>query len=190
MTQALKVRLRAEALARRAAIDPDARRAAAAALASLGLKLALAARAIVAGFVAVRDEIDPLPLMQALAAGGAQLALPAVIGARSPLAFRAWSPGGALAPGAYGIPEPPPQAAAVTPDVVLVPLAAFDRAGHRIGYGGGYYDRTLAALRATRAVLAIGVAFAVQETAEIPAQPHDAALDLVLTEAGIIDCRR
>jgi 5-formyltetrahydrofolate cyclo-ligase len=85
--------------------------------------------------------------------------------------------------------EPSPQSAVVAPDIVLVPLAAFDRAGHRIGYGAGHYDRSLRQLRALKPIVAIGLAFAVQETTTIPTLPHDVRLDYVLTEARIIDFR-
>jgi 5-formyltetrahydrofolate cyclo-ligase len=105
------------------------------------------------------------------------------------LSFRVWSPGAPLIAGPLGILEPSHAAAPVTPDILLVPLAAFDRAGHRIGYGGGYYDRSLAQLRASGPRLAIGIGFAVQEIPAIPALVHDARLDLVLTEAETIDLR-
>jgi 5-formyltetrahydrofolate cyclo-ligase len=104
--------------------------------------------------------------------------------------MRAWTFGEPLVAGVWGIRQPAPQAPATEPDILLVPLLAFDRAGHRIGYGAGYYDLTIAALRATQAVVAIGVAFAAQEVAAVPATPHDAPLDLVLTEREVIDLRR
>jgi 5-formyltetrahydrofolate cyclo-ligase len=104
--------------------------------------------------------------------------------------MRAWAFGAPLAAGVWGIREPEPSAPAVAPEIVIVPLLAFDRSGHRIGYGAGYYDLTIAALRATQAVVAIGVAFAAQEIAAVPATPHDAPLDLVLTEREVIDLRR
>jgi 5-formyltetrahydrofolate cyclo-ligase len=91
--------------------------------------------------------------------------------------------------GPLGILEPSPAAAEIVPDVVLVPLAAFDRAGHRIGYGAGHYDRTLAQLRKSRTIVAIGLAFAAQEVKTVPALAHDAALDYVLTEAQMLDFR-
>ena len=127
--------------------------------------------------------------MKTLEGRGARLALP-VIGARDrPLKFRAWTNDGVLQPGPLGILQPPDGAEQLAPDIVLVPLAAFDRAGHRIGYGAGLYDRTLTELRAQKPVVAIGVAFAVQEIEHVPATDHDAPLDFMLTETEIIDFR-
>ncbi len=127
--------------------------------------------------------------MRKLAAQGATLALPVIIAADRPLQFRAWSFGEALRRGPLGIPEPHPEAPALAPDLLLVPLAAFDRAGHRIGYGAGHYDRTLKQLRASRPIGALGLAFAVQEVAKIPALAHDVGLDYVLTEERVFDFR-
>jgi 5-formyltetrahydrofolate cyclo-ligase len=103
--------------------------------------------------------------------------------------MRAWSFGAPLNAGVWGIREPPADAAEVFPDILIVPLLAFDRAGHRIGYGAGYYDMTITRLRALKPVTAIGIAFAAQEVAAVPATPRDAPLDLVLTERGAIDFR-
>ena len=103
--------------------------------------------------------------------------------------MRAWQAGAPLDRGQWGIREPTAEAAEVEPDILLVPLLAFDRAGHRIGYGAGYYDLTIARLRARKALVAVGVAFAIQEVAAIPATPRDARLDLVLTEREMIDLR-
>jgi 5-formyltetrahydrofolate cyclo-ligase len=127
--------------------------------------------------------------MQALAGLGAKLALPAISARGQSLKFRAWHVGDRLMSGPLGILEPSPAAAEIIPDIVLVPLAAFDRAGHRIGYGAGHYDRTLAQLRKSRAVTAIGIAFAAQEVASVPALQHDVALDYVLTETKVFDFR-
>lgn len=130
-----------------------------------------------------------MPLMQELAAQGARLALPAIAARGQALVFRAWHDHDTLLPGALGILEPSPAAVEIVPDIVLVPLAAFDRAGHRIGYGAGHYDRTLAQLRKSKAVAAIGLAFAAQEVKAVPALQHDVALDFVLTEAQMFDFR-
>jgi 5-formyltetrahydrofolate cyclo-ligase len=130
-----------------------------------------------------------MPLLWHLAAQGAQLALPVVIGRDQPLIFRAWTAQAQLLRGQLGIMEPSPQSDVVEPDIVLVPLAAFDRAGHRIGYGAGHYDRTLLQLRTSKPIVAIGLAFAVQEIETIPALPHDVRLDYVLTEDRAIDFR-
>ena len=103
--------------------------------------------------------------------------------------MREWVFGEPLIAGVWGIREPKPEAAVVDPDILLVPLLAFDRAGHRIGYGAGYYDLTLAQLRARKPVIAVGLAFAAQEIAAVPATPRDARLDLVLTEREVLDLR-
>jgi 5-formyltetrahydrofolate cyclo-ligase len=127
--------------------------------------------------------------MRKLADAGATLALPAIAGRGKPLIMRAWTFGEPLASGQWGIREPVPEAPEVAPDVLIVPLAAFDRGGHRIGYGAGYYDMTINALRAKKKVTAIGIAFAAQEIPQVPATQRDARLDLVLTERETIDFR-
>jgi 5-formyltetrahydrofolate cyclo-ligase len=184
-----KQELRATALAARDALGDDARRTAAEAIAARGLPLPLAAGAVVSGYAPIRNELDPTPLMLRLAADGARLALPVVLARGHSLSFRSWSPGDRLTLGPLGIPEPSPVAAELVPDVMLVPLAAFDRAGHRIGYGGGYYDYTFSHLRKAKHVIGIGLAFAVQETSLVPALPHDETLDYVLTERQVFDFR-
>ena len=145
--------------------------------------------AIVSGFSPIKTEFNPVPLMRKLADAGAALALPVVAGRGLPLIMRAWKFGDEMASGVWGIREPKPEAPEVFPDILLVPLAAFDRAGHRIGYGAGHYDRTIARLREMKPVTAIGVCFAVQEIERIPATEFDQRLDLVLTENEIIDFR-
>jgi len=181
-----KARLRREAMAHRDALPVDVREAAAEALAVQKLPLAIAPGTIVSGFMPLRSEIDPLPLMRKLRDAGATLALPVVAGRGKPLIMRAWRWGEPLATGVWGLREPSPAAPEVEPDILLVPLLAFDRVGHRIGYGAGYYDMTIARLRAHKPMTAIGVAFAVQEIPAVPTTPHDARLDLVLTERELI----
>jgi 5-formyltetrahydrofolate cyclo-ligase len=181
--------LRAAALAAREALSPEQRAAAALAMAERGLPLATAPGTIISGYSPIRSEIDPVPLMRALATHGARLALPAVMARGKSLAFRAWSPNDRLMLGPLGILEPSPAAAEVIPDIMLVPLAAFDRAGHRIGYGAGHYDFTLAHLRKLKHIVAVGLAFAAQEIMAVPALPHDVALDYVLTEKELLDFR-
>jgi 5-formyltetrahydrofolate cyclo-ligase len=185
-----KAELRRQALARRDALPAGERAQAAETIATRAFPVAIAPAAIVAGFMPMKSEINPLPLMRRLAAAGARLALPVVAGQGKPLIMRAWAFGEPLIAGVWGIREPAPLAPAVAPDILIVPLLAFDRAGQRIGYGAGYYDLTIAALRARQAVVAIGVAFAAQEIAAVPATPRDAPLDLVLTEREVIDLRR
>jgi 5-formyltetrahydrofolate cyclo-ligase len=184
-----KTALRAAALARRAALRDDERAAAAAAIAARGLPFALPEGAVVAGYAPIRGEIDPFPLLQRLAAGGARLALPVVRRQGEPLLFRAWQPGAALTRSPLGIREPRADAAELVPDLVLVPLAAFDALGHRIGYGAGHYDCTLEALRAQRPIIAAGLAFAMQQIEAVPAAAHDVVLDYVLTEQGPLKFR-
>jgi 5-formyltetrahydrofolate cyclo-ligase len=181
--------LRTAALAARDALTVEQRAAAAQAVATRGLPIEIARGTIVSGYSPIRSEIDPAPLLRALAAQGAQLALPAIMARGQSLAFRAWSPNDKLLLGPLGILEPSPAAIEVIPDIMLVPLAAFDRAGHRIGYGAGHYDYTLAHLRKLKHIIAIGLAFAAQEIVAVPALPHDVALDYVLTETEVLDFR-
>jgi 5-formyltetrahydrofolate cyclo-ligase len=184
-----KAILRTAALAARDALSIEYRAAAAQAIAARGLPIEITPGTVVAGYSPIRSELDPIPLMQKLAAQGAQLALPVITARDQPLKFRAWTPGDTLQRGPLGIFEPPPDAAEIIPGILLVPLAAFDRAGHRIGYGAGHYDRTFEQLRKLQAVTAVGVAFAVQEIEAVPAFPHDVALDYVLTETQEFDFR-
>jgi 5-formyltetrahydrofolate cyclo-ligase len=184
-----KQELRAIALAARDALDDGHRAAAANAIAARGLPFALPNDAVVAGYSPIRSEIDPMPLMRRLAGDGARLALPAITARGQSLIFRVWSENEKLQLGPLGIPEPSPAAPSVLPDVLLVPLAAFDRLGHRVGYGAGYYDQTFSHLRKIKAVIGIGIAFAVQEIKAVPALSHDVPLDYVLTETALFDFR-
>src|SRR4051812_37791084 len=172
-----KNELRAAALARRSALSVEARGSAAQAVAARGLPIQISGHPVVSGYWPIRCEIDPMPLLRDLAAQGAQLALPVVTGRDRPLLFRVWSGETQLLRGQLGLMEPSRQSAPVEPDIVLVPLAAFDRAGHRIGYGAGHFDRTLQQLRAAKPIVSIGLAFAVQEIETIPHLPHDVRLD-------------
>jgi 5-formyltetrahydrofolate cyclo-ligase len=185
-----KPEIRTIALAARDALSAGQRAAAAEAVAARGLPFTVAVGAVVAGYAPIRSEFDPMPLLCKLADAGARLALPVIMGREQPLRFRGFAIGEVLAPGPLGILQPPAASAELVPDVVLVPLAAFDRSGHRIGYGAGYYDRSIEALRGGNRSIAVGLAFAVQEIDAIAALPHDAALDYVLTEARTFDFRR
>jgi 5-formyltetrahydrofolate cyclo-ligase len=184
-----KAALRRDAIARRDALPPEQRAAAAQAIAARPFPVAVAPGALVSGFMPLKSEINPLPLLRRLADAGARLALPVVAGRGQPLIMRAWSSDDPLVRGVWDIREPGLEAPQVEPDIMIVPLLAFDRSGHRIGYGAGYYDMTITALRAGKAIVAIGIAFAAQEIRSVPATPRDARLDLVLTERGVIDCR-
>lgn len=180
---AAKRALRAAGRERRAGLDPKA------GLPVAGHVLELIGPqpgAIIAGFWPLPGEIDPRPLMLALAGRGHVLALP-LTGARgTPLSFRLFRFGDPLVPGPFGTREPAAQAPTLEPDWLLVPLLAFDRAGNRLGHGAGYYDATLAALRARRRVFALGIAFAAQEVERVPTDDRDERLDAVATEAGVI----
>jgi 5-formyltetrahydrofolate cyclo-ligase len=191
-TEQTKAALRAAALALRDALPAAERAAAAAAIAGRAFPLQVVSGMIVAGFspMKAKSEINPIPLLRKLSDAGAQLALPAIAGRGHPLIMRAWHFGAPLAAGQWGIREPTPDAPEVAPDILIVPLAAFDRQGHRIGYGAGYYDLTINALRAKKKMVAVGIAYAAQEIPKVPATERDARLDLVLTEREVIDFRR
>jgi 5-formyltetrahydrofolate cyclo-ligase len=183
-----KAGLRRQAVARRDAMPLGDRAAAAQAIANRPFPVAVPAGAVVSGFVPIKSEINPLPLMRKLADAGASLALPVVAGRGKPLIMRAWRFGERLHAGGWGIQQPAADAEEVRPDILIVPLLAFDRRGYRIGYGAGYYDMTIAALRAQKTIVAAGIAFAIQEVPEVSVTPRDARLDLVLTEREVIDC--
>ena len=187
--QTAKAALRHEALARRDALPAKTRQHAAEAIAARKFPLGIGSHTIVSGFMPLKSEISPLPLMKTLAAAGARLALPVIAGRGKPLIMRSWNFGDELDRGQWNIREPKPAAAEVEPDILLVPLLAFDRTGHRIGYGAGYYDMTIGKLRARKPIVAIGLAFAAQEVPAVPATPRDARLDFVLTELEVIDLR-
>lgn len=137
-----------------------------------------------AGYAPMRTEIDPLPAMAEAAAHG-PVGMPVIKAAATPLDFREWTPECEMVEGTFGA-FIPAHGAWIEPEILIVPLLAFDRAGGRLGYGGGFYDRTLERLRKRRATLAIGFAFAAQETDELPLEPTDQPLDMIVTEAGII----
>jgi 5-formyltetrahydrofolate cyclo-ligase len=174
-----KSALRETALARRARCNP-----------ALGEKLAEHVLrdcpppkgAIVAGFWPLEGEINIYPLLEALAAKGLQLCLPVTPKKGAPLTFHAWSPGEPLSPGRFGTMQPAPSGA-MTPDFILTPLLAFDRFGNRLGYGGGYYDRTFAAYPSA---FRLGCAFAAQACAHIPTDQHDVKLHAVATERSVV----
>jgi 5-formyltetrahydrofolate cyclo-ligase len=190
MTPDAKAELRRAALARRALLPAVARAAFSARLTAQGAALARRFRpAAVSAFYPVRDEPDTLALLALLAGEGVATALPVTVARGQPLIFRRWRPGEPTVAGQLGIPEPPAQAPALDPDLLFVPLAAFDRRGHRIGYGAGHYDRTLALLRALKPIVAVGVAYGVCEIAAVPEGPYDQRLDHVLTESELIEIK-
>jgi 5-formyltetrahydrofolate cyclo-ligase len=184
-----KADLRRDAVARRDALPAKERKAAAEAIAVRALPLPIVLGAIVSGFMPMKSEINPLPLLQKLSSAGALLALPRIVGRGQPLSMRAWEFGAPLERGQWGIREPRADAPEVDPDILIVPLLVFDRAGYRLGFGAGYYDMTITALRARKTIIAVGVAFAAQEVPAVPRTERDARLDLVLTEREVIDLR-
>jgi 5-formyltetrahydrofolate cyclo-ligase len=184
-----KAQQRTAALARRDALAVAERRAAAQKIAQRRFPVPFGEGTVIAGYSPVRSECDPVPLMRSLAGKGAQLALPVVEPRDKTLSFAEWRQGEQLAAGPFGILQPRPGALDLEPDILLVPLVGFDRTGHRIGYGVGYYDRALAALRAKRPVIAVGIAFAIQQIDAVVADANDERLDLVLTEREVIDPR-
>jgi 5-formyltetrahydrofolate cyclo-ligase len=182
-----KAALRASALARRDGLGPAVRAQASEAVARRASPLLPRPGGPLGGFWPIRSEIDPRPLMRLAAGAGHPLALPRVT--KEGLVFHAWDPDVPLVGGKFGLSEPAPDAPVVDPSALIVPLAAFDRRGHRIGYGAGYYDRAIERLSAGgRPLATIGVAFAVQEIDRVPDASHDRALDWIVTEAEVIRC--
>jgi 5-formyltetrahydrofolate cyclo-ligase len=180
---------RTRALARRAEAFAAHGATAGELLAAHGLSfLQIAPDAVVSGFSAIRDEIDPAALLTRLGGAGYRLCLPVMQGRGLPLVFRAWSPGDPMGKVQWGIAEPLPDKPVLEPDVVLVPLLAFDATGHRLGYGGGFYDRTLARLRAIKPVVAVGVAYDELKVDAVPHRVYDQPLDWVLTPSGPLRC--
>jgi 5-formyltetrahydrofolate cyclo-ligase len=181
---ALKEGVRKEALERRAALKPRvselSRR-----LAEIFLKqVPVPSGATVSAYVAIGDEADPAALLHALRARGHAIVLPRVAGRGKPLDFHRYDAGQSLVRGGFGLSEPARDWPLMPPDVLVVPLLAFDASGYRIGYGAGFYDRTLAKLRGTRDVLAVGFAFADQEFETVPHDENDQRLDWIVTEIG------
>jgi 5-formyltetrahydrofolate cyclo-ligase len=141
---------------------------------------------VVGAYWPMRGEIDPLPLLRLCQGAGMGTALPVVVARDQPLVFRAWALNEPLETGAYGTRQPPSSAPEIIPSLVLVPLVAFDRTGARLGYGGGFYDRTLSRLRAEQPTVAIGLAHAIQETVAVPREPHDQPLNWLATDVDIL----
>ena len=180
---AAKDALRREALARRDGLDREARHAASLAIRDAALALDLLRETSPVGaYWPIRSEVDVRPLLEALIARGQDAALPQIL--HPHLSFRLWRPGDPLVHGGFKVGEPGPDAPECTPRALLVPLAAFDRHGGRVGYGKGHFDRAIAALRSRGPLVAVGLAFAAQEVERVPQEAHDQRLDAVLTEAG------
>jgi 5-formyltetrahydrofolate cyclo-ligase len=182
----IKKQARRDAAQRRAAAHEALKDTGGEALALRGLPVALKP-GIVSGFMPYKSEITTIPLLNRLRREGLVTALPVVMGEGLPLTFRAWAPGEKLAPGVWDIPIPE-KAEEIQPDVLLVPGLSFDRAGYRLGYGGGFYDRTLVKLREFKAVVAIGVGYAAQMVDRVPRGDYDQPLDFIMTEEETIAC--
>jgi 5-formyltetrahydrofolate cyclo-ligase len=186
-----KADLRKTSLAKRDTLPAAERQAASEAIAARPFPVEIKPGMVVSGYSPLHSEINPIPLLRKAAEAGAKLALPVVAGRGKPLIMRAYAFGQTLGKGQWGIREPTDDQPEVYPDVLIVPLACFDRKGHRIGYGAGYYDMTINRLRMLNAsVMAIGIAYAAQQVGVVPTTPRDARLDLVLTEREVIDCGR
>ncbi len=185
-----KAELRQLSLAKRDAMPAETRAAAAETIAARPFPYEIKPGTVVSAYSPMQSELNPVPLMRKLADAGATLALPVVVGRGKPLIMREWAFGQPLSTGTWGIREPMPDAPEAWPDILLVPLACFDRKGNRIGYGAGYYDLTINRLRVLKPVVAIGLAFYAQHAAVVPSTPRDARLDLVLTERELIECGR
>ncbi len=181
----IKKQLRLTALAKRDALDVQYRIEAALRLAETAEKIAMQPGTVVSGFWPIRSEMDIRPLMFALRAKGGRLCLPAIID-RETIEFRELLRETAMIDMGFGTVGPGPEADVLQPDLMLVPLAAFDDRGHRVGYGGGYYDRAIARLRADgRGLRLIGIAFDCQRIERVPDEAHDQPLDAILTESGL-----
>jgi len=180
----LKAQLREEAVQRRAALKSIS--------AELSRRLAerflesipVPAGAVVSAYCAIGDEADPAYLIAELRRRGYRIAMPRVAGRNLPLDFHLWEPGAKLIAGGFGLSEPSRDWPKLAPDVLIVPLLAFDAAGYRVGYGAGYYDRSLRGLREQKSITAVGFAFAVQEFPCVPHLEHDERLDWIVTEDG------
>jgi 5-formyltetrahydrofolate cyclo-ligase len=179
---------RAAGLAARAALDPEARRLASASACRHALTIIPRSAKTVAAYAAIRDEIDPRMLLDILELRGIALALPVVVAPGKPLMFRKYQTRDVLQPGPFGVPQPSASVATSEPDVLIVPMSAFDRSGRRVGYGAGFYDRSIAFLKTKRPIVTIGLAFSVQEISEVPVDMHDQFLDVIVTEKGPIFC--
>lgn len=185
--QAQKDLLRSQARARRAAVTPASGLEAAGQIAAhFQATFKLAKGAIVAGYWPMDNEADVRPLLETLHGQGCRLCLPAVIEASKPLVFREWAPGEPLVGGAHGTRHPQETAQSLIPQVVLAPLLAYDARGWRLGFGAGYYDRTLQNLRRSNEIIAVGVGYGCQEFPDIPHEETDQRLDAIVTEKGVI----
>jgi len=180
-----KPTLRRQLIVARQTMDSPLRKAAEK---SIGSHIAqrIAPNDVVGGYCAINGEVDVFELLGRLFAGGQRLCLPVVVGPGQPLVFKAWKPSDGLKAGAYKVLCPVETAENLEPDVVLVPLVGYNALGFRLGYGGGYYDRTIEALRKrSKPVHILGIGFSQQSLADMPVEPHDQRLDAIITENGV-----
>jgi 5-formyltetrahydrofolate cyclo-ligase len=184
MITARKQAMREEALARRALLRVAAPDAAWRMARNFIAAIPLAPSAVVSAFVAIGEETDPSPLIDLLRKEGHPIALPRVVRKGEKLGFHLYEKGATLVPGVFGLSQPAKDWPEAIPDVLIVPLLAFDARGNRLGYGGGFYDRTLSALRGSRNIVAAGFAFSGQEVPDVPHGDNDEPLDWVVTELG------
>ncbi len=179
-----KATLRESVLARRDGLEIDDRLEWDAAITQRALALPVFGGAgLVSAYWPMRSEADPRPILEALHARGVALCLPAIVEKR--MIFRRWAPWEPIVPGGFGTLVPQPDQLQVTPTILIVPLAAFDRRGYRIGYGKGHYDRMIAALAP---VVTVGIGYGAQELEAVPDEPHDQRLDWIVTEGETIAC--
>ena len=181
-----KRELRARMKAWRATLGAEVMVRAADAVAAQGLAFLgpVGNRQVISGFSSMPEEFRAWPLLRRLHGEGHALAMPVMQGKGQPLVFRAWAPGDAMDKAVWGIAEPKADKPALEPDIVLVPLLAFDAAGWRLGYGGGYYDRTLRGLRARKPIVAVGIAYDESQVDAVPHLDYDERLDWVLRPSG------
>jgi len=154
-------------------------------LAKRAAALEIPLNSLVGAYAALPGEADPHLLLKQLSLSGCTFAFPRVLAEDAPLCFHHWKPGRVMTPGTYGIAEPSPDWPIAHPQILLIPLLAFDARGHRLGYGGGFYDRTVDAMRRRATYCAIGVAYAGQEIDRVPNEPHDLRLDMIAMETGV-----
>ena len=181
-----KAALRQDLLQKRMEISPAARLKAAEAMCEAFFEhVSISAGMIVAGYWPIRNEIDDIILLRRLLQKGTYCALPCIEKQNKPLVFRPWNESTLMTVGNFSIPEPTGGGAALTPDIVIVPMAAFDMQRHRLGYGAGYYDRTLAQLKAERNILAVGVAYDTQVLPRLPIEENDVRMDMIITDKKV-----
>lgn len=193
MTEDVKANLRRHSLERRDLVSQQEAHEAAARVCESARALIEKLRGapnglVISAYWPIRSEINTRPLIEALHRRGAVVALPAMVAVRRPLIFHVFEPEDKLVKGPFGLSEPCADKPEVFPEIVLAPLAAFDRTGARLGYGGGIYDATLGSLRLQRPVTAIGLAYAFQEADAVPIETHDQKLNYIVTEREMIRC--